>query len=50
MVTSSSEEHDLLQSYQLGANAYVVKPVDFSQFIEAMKQIGAFWAVLNEIP
>lgn len=50
MVTSSSEEPDLLQSYQLGANAYVVKPVDFNQFIVAMKQLGAFWAVLNEIP
>ncbi len=50
MLTSSSEEGDLLQSYRLGVNAYVVKPVDFNQFINAMKQLGAFWAVLNEIP
>jgi CheY-like chemotaxis protein len=50
MLTSSSEEGDLLQSYRLGVNAYVVKPVDFNQFIIAMKQLGAFWAVLNEIP
>jgi len=50
MVTSSREETDLVQSYKLGVNAYVVKPVDFSQFIDAIKQLGAFWAVLNELP
>jgi CheY-like chemotaxis protein len=50
MVTSSREEKDLLQSYKLGINAYVVKPVDFSQFTNAIKQLGAFWAVLNEVP
>jgi CheY-like chemotaxis protein len=50
MVTSSREETDLLKSYELGVNAYVVKPVDFQQFINAIKQLGAFWAVLNEIP
>lgn len=50
MVTSSREEKDLVQSYKLGVNAYVVKPVDFNQFIDAIKQLGAFWAVLNELP
>jgi CheY-like chemotaxis protein len=50
MVTSSREETDLVQSYKLGVNAYVVKPVDFNQFIDAIKQLGAFWAVLNELP
>jgi CheY-like chemotaxis protein len=50
MMTSSREEQDLLRSYQLGVNAYVVKPVNFHEFIDAMKQVGAFWAVLNEPP
>jgi two-component system response regulator len=50
MMTSSREERDLVRSYQLGVNAYVVKPLKFSDFIEAVKQIGAFWAVLNEVP
>lgn len=50
MVTSSREEKDLINSYELGVNAYVVKPVSFQQFIEAVKQIGSFWAVLNELP
>jgi len=50
MVTSSREETDLVESYKLGVNAYVVKPLDFNQFIIAMKQLGAFWAVLNELP
>jgi CheY-like chemotaxis protein len=50
MLTSSREEQDLIASYQLGANAYVVKPVDFKNFIEAVKQIGIFWAVINEMP
>jgi CheY-like chemotaxis protein len=50
MVTSSREETDLVQSYKLGVNAYVVKPLDFNQFVGAIKQLGAFWAVLNELP
>lgn len=50
MLTSSREEVDLLQSYQLGVNAYVVKPVEFAEFMEAVRQLGAFWAVLNEPP
>jgi two-component system response regulator len=50
MLTSSREEVDLLRSYQLGVNAYVVKPVAFAEFMEAVKQLGAFWAVLNERP
>lgn len=50
MITSSREEQDLLRSYQLGVNAYVVKPVDFQKFTDAVKQIGAFWAVINEPP
>ncbi len=50
MITSSREEQDLIRSYQLGVNAYVVKPVDFHQFVESIKQIGFFWAVINEPP
>jgi len=50
MLTSSREEPDLKRSYELGANAYVVKPVDFLDFIEAVKQVGVFWAVINELP
>jgi CheY-like chemotaxis protein len=50
MLTSSREEPDLSTCYDLGANAYVVKPVDFQQFVDAVKQVGAFWAVLNEPP
>ncbi len=50
MMTSSREERDLVDSYALGVNAYVVKPVKFSDFIEAVKQVGAFWAVVNEVP
>jgi CheY-like chemotaxis protein len=50
MLTSSREEGDLGSSYELGANAYVVKPVDFEQFYAAVKQIGMFWAVVNEPP
>lgn len=48
MLTSSREETDLVKSYQLGANAYVVKPVGFQQFADAIKQTGMFWAVINE--
>ena len=50
MLTSSKEEHDLIRSYELHTNAYVVKPVKFSEFIDAVKQIGVFWAILNELP
>jgi two-component system, response regulator len=50
MVTSSREEQDLVKSYELGVNAYVVKPVDFQKFVESIKQIGFFWAVINEPP
>lgn len=50
MLTSSRENPDLRAAYALGANAYVVKPVDFTEFVEAVKQIGSFWAVVNEPP
>lgn len=50
MLTSSREETDLVRSYQLGINAYVVKPVDFSAFVEAVKQLAIFWIVHNEVP
>lgn len=50
IMTSSREERDVLDSYQLGVNAYVVKPVTFPEFAGAVKQVGAFWAVLNEPP
>jgi len=50
MLTSSREEPDLKKCYELGVNAYVVKPVNFKDFLEAVKQIGIFWAILNEYP
>jgi CheY-like chemotaxis protein len=50
VMTSSREEQDLLSSYRLGANAYVVKPVKFQEFVEAVRSVGAFWFVLNEPP
>jgi len=50
VLTSSREEQDLIESYKLGANAYVVKPVDFNQFMEAVKELGIFWAIINEPP
>jgi len=50
MLTSSREEQDLLRSYKLGVNAYVVKPVAFNDFIKAIADLGVFWAVLNEPP
>lgn len=50
ILSSSREEQDLIKSYRLGVNAYVVKPVDFKAFIEAVKQLGIFWALINEIP
>jgi CheY-like chemotaxis protein len=50
MLTSSREERDLAESYTLGANAYVVKPVEFHQFLSAVKELGVFWGVINEPP
>jgi CheY-like chemotaxis protein len=50
VLTSSHEEKDLIRSYELGANGYVVKPVDFHRFVNAVKELGVFWAVLNEPP
>lgn len=50
ILTSSREEQDLIQSYSLGANSYVRKPVDFTQFIEAVLNLGLYWLVLNEAP
>jgi CheY-like chemotaxis protein len=50
VLTSSREEQDLVRSYDLGVNAYVVKPVDFHEFMEAVKLLGGFWAVVNETP
>jgi len=48
--TSSSEDEDLIRSYDLGANSYVRKPVDFAQFLEATKQLGLYWLIHNEVP
>ncbi|MCX6285256.1 MAG: response regulator [Bacteroidetes bacterium] len=48
MLTSSSMDNDLVESYNLGVNAYVVKPVDFMEFLEAVKKIGSFWALVNK--
>jgi len=50
ILTSSREEKDLVESYKLGVNAYVVKPVNFHEFIEAVKSLGVFWALINEPP
>jgi CheY-like chemotaxis protein len=50
MLTSSREEPDLLRAYELGVNAYVVKPVEFKEFVAAISDLGVFWAVLNEPP
>jgi CheY-like chemotaxis protein len=50
MLTSSREERDLLRSYDLGTNAYVVKPMSFGDFIETVKEVGLFWAVINQPP
>jgi len=50
MLTSSKEDRDLRRAYELEVNAYVVKPVNFLQFVEALKLIGIFWATLNELP
>jgi DNA-binding response OmpR family regulator len=50
VLTSSREERDMVASYKLGVNAYVVKPVDFHEFVNAVKELGVFWAVINEPP
>ena len=50
ILTTSREEQDLITSYQLGANSYICKPVDFAQFTEAIRQLGLYWLVLNEAP
>jgi CheY-like chemotaxis protein len=50
VLTSSNEEKDIVRGYSLGVNAYVVKPVDFHEFVNAVKELGVFWAVINEPP
>ena len=50
MLTSSREEKDLIKGYDLGVNAYIVKPLDFTSLVEVVKQIGIFWAIINELP
>ena len=50
VLTSSREERDMVASYKYGVNAYVVKPVDFHEFVNAIKELGSFWAIINEPP
>jgi two-component system response regulator len=50
VLTSSREQQDMVASYDLGANSYVRKPVDFNQFVEAAGQLGLYWLILNEVP
>ncbi len=50
VLTSSNEDRDIIQSYDLGANSFVRKPVDFAQFVEAARQLGLYWLVLNQLP
>lgn len=50
VLTSSREERDIVESYELGVNSYIVKPVDFEQFAEAIRQVGFYWLLLNEPP
>jgi DNA-binding response OmpR family regulator len=50
MLTSSEEERDLVESYKLGVNSYIVKPVDFGNFVHAVAELGMYWSVLNKLP
>lgn len=50
VLTSSKEEKDIIESYKLGANSYIVKPVDFNKFVETIRQMGLYWLSLNEVP
>lgn len=50
VLTSSKEERDIVESYQLGVNSYIIKPVDFNQFAEAVKNLGVYWMLINETP
>ncbi len=50
MLTSSKEERDMIESYELGVNSYIVKPVDFDDFTKAVKDIGFYWLLLNQLP
>ena len=50
VLTSSQEERDIVESYQLGVNSYIVKPVDFEQFVEAVRHLGLYWMLLNQTP
>jgi two-component system response regulator len=50
ILTSSKEESDLLRGYELRANSYILKPVDFARFVESVREIGMYWLVLNEPP
>jgi two-component system, response regulator len=50
MLTSSHEERDIVESYELGVNSYIVKPVDFEQFVDVVSQVGLYWSVVNKVP
>jgi two-component system, response regulator len=50
VLTSSKEENDMVESYRLGVNSYIIKPVDFDKFIEAVREIGLYWLLLNQLP
>lgn len=50
MLTSSHEERDIVESYQLGVNSYIVKPVDFEKFVEMVAQVGLYWSIVNKVP
>jgi DNA-binding response OmpR family regulator len=50
VLTSSSEERDIVTSYNLGVNSYILKPVDFDKFVEAVKEVGIYWLLMNKLP